>query len=529
MFIKSVLQAIPFYSMSCFLLPKVLRTEMENLLSRYWWQQKPGKRGLHWCGWKALCALKVDGGLGFRCLSKFNITLLAKQGWRLLFYPNSLLARVLKSKYYPTTDFLHARLGNSPSYTRQSVWATRGLLQEGLYWKVGTRASISVTQDAWVPTGINYKIQDGVSDYTIQKAADLIDPITRQWDQDRIFTYLSSEDVARILNIPLSAHPSEDLLAWRGEASGLYTVRSGYKLLIQHNTLQLNSFPDSNFYRKMWMIPLPPKTKITMWRIPNNYLPTFCNLKCRRIMSTSSCPRCAGGTETITHALCDCPVSTEVWTLLRFSWPPDLDNSNQVEWISHIFSDYSLEYCRMFVCGLWALWTHRNKWVHERSVQTATSSATFVKTYLKELDEVGASLPLKNRPLCWWKAPRGATMKVNFDAAFCKNGFNSCSGILTRDNEGNAMASKYTCHSRIPSPFAAEAIACLDALMLCRDLGFPKLEIEGDSLTVIRKASSSDNDRSDIARILKILDKFQKDFMVVPSSILCEWQMKRQT
>lgn len=36
-FIKSVLQAIPTYVMSCFLLPKTLCDAIESIFNQYWW------------------------------------------------------------------------------------------------------------------------------------------------------------------------------------------------------------------------------------------------------------------------------------------------------------------------------------------------------------------------------------------------------------------------------------------------------------------------------------------------------------
>ncbi|KAH1097421.1 hypothetical protein J1N35_014342 [Gossypium stocksii] len=81
---------------------------------------------------KKMCGMQLDGGLGFRNIKKFNVALLAKQGWRLIDQPDSLLACVVKAKYYFSTCFLKARLRNAPSYTWKSIWAARGLLKDGL-------------------------------------------------------------------------------------------------------------------------------------------------------------------------------------------------------------------------------------------------------------------------------------------------------------------------------------------------------------------------------------------------------------
>ncbi|KAA3478618.1 reverse transcriptase [Gossypium australe] len=113
-FIKSVLQSIPTYAMMCFLLPKTFCGELESLFAK-WWQHGKNKMGIHWCKWSFLCRAKEDGGLGFRDMSKFNISLLAKQGWRLMTNVDSLVARVLKAKYYPHYQFLNSRLRNTSS------------------------------------------------------------------------------------------------------------------------------------------------------------------------------------------------------------------------------------------------------------------------------------------------------------------------------------------------------------------------------------------------------------------------------
>lgn len=54
-------------------------------------------------------SLKKDGGLGVRDMLAFNEVLVAKQAWRLIAQPQSLLARVYKAKYFRKTDFFEAK------------------------------------------------------------------------------------------------------------------------------------------------------------------------------------------------------------------------------------------------------------------------------------------------------------------------------------------------------------------------------------------------------------------------------------
>ncbi|KAA3461882.1 reverse transcriptase [Gossypium australe] len=76
----------------------------------FWWQKSSTRQGIHWCKWSDLCTPKNLGGLGFHDLCKFNVALLAKQGWRLLTNFASLLARIYSAKYFPNMSFWNASL-----------------------------------------------------------------------------------------------------------------------------------------------------------------------------------------------------------------------------------------------------------------------------------------------------------------------------------------------------------------------------------------------------------------------------------
>lgn len=108
--IKSVLQAIPAYSMSVFKMLVLFLKEIETLLARFWWCHKGEGKGIHWKTWKYMGSVKNQGGLGFRDLCSFNRALLAKQVWRMIEDPHSLVSRIFKQKYFPNCDVMDAKL-----------------------------------------------------------------------------------------------------------------------------------------------------------------------------------------------------------------------------------------------------------------------------------------------------------------------------------------------------------------------------------------------------------------------------------
>jgi len=143
--IKSVAQAIPSYCMGAFLLPTSLCEEIERIMnSFYWGSNKNGRRGINWKRWDKLTLHKSHGGLGFRDMEAFNLSMLGKQSWKLLTDSTSLLTRVLKAKYFTRKDFLDASLCDNPSFTWRSLWSTQHLLTLGYRWKIGDGTKINV-------------------------------------------------------------------------------------------------------------------------------------------------------------------------------------------------------------------------------------------------------------------------------------------------------------------------------------------------------------------------------------------------
>lgn len=143
--------AVPTYPMSCFKFPASLCNEINSVLSNFWWGYSDNGPKLHWKSWAHLSKSKMEGGMGFRDLSSFNLALLAKQCWRLLIDPNSFWARVMKARYFPHSDFLSAEKGHRASWSWASLLSASDIIKSGSKWQIGNGLSTRIWEDSWLP------------------------------------------------------------------------------------------------------------------------------------------------------------------------------------------------------------------------------------------------------------------------------------------------------------------------------------------------------------------------------------------
>ena len=152
--IKSVLQAIPSYVMSIFLLPSSIISTIEKMMNSFWWGHRgPNSRGIHWMSWEKLSMHKNHGSMRFKDLTTFNLAMLVKQGWKFQTEPDSLVSRIYKARYFPSRSYLTANLGHNPSYVWRSILKARFIVRAGARWCDGTGHNISILDEPWLLNG----------------------------------------------------------------------------------------------------------------------------------------------------------------------------------------------------------------------------------------------------------------------------------------------------------------------------------------------------------------------------------------
>lgn len=281
-------------------------------MRNFWWGQRNQESKISWVSWKKMCKSKLFGGMGFRNLHAFNLALLAKQGWRILTSPNSLVAQVYEAKYFPYDDILSAKMGSNPSYAWRSIHNSLVILNEGTRWRVGNSKRIHIWEDRWLPTPTTYKVISPPLEFgNFPMVSSLIDKDTKWWKSDLVRSIFLPFEADSILKIPISNNLPDDQLIWLGNKRGSFSVKRAY--FIAMRVVDVDSNGESTtvhsqppFWKNIWRLNVPPKVRIFAWHVCKNGLPTMLALRCRGLNSFGFCSLCDKEMESIQHALLLC-------------------------------------------------------------------------------------------------------------------------------------------------------------------------------------------------------------------------------
>ena len=207
--IKYILLALPTYVMSSFLLPLEICENLASAIAQFWWSSNPPKRGIHWEKWEKMCAPREEVGIGFRMIHEFNLALLAKQLWRLVQFPDSLVSRVLRGKYYRLSSPLWIGTTDTPSYVWTSIIAARKLLRLGIKSKVHSGYEINVWEDLWIPSTPARPARTRAPVVNLRMTvSSLINHVSKDWDVRLLEQYAAQDDIPMIMSLAMSPIPS---------------------------------------------------------------------------------------------------------------------------------------------------------------------------------------------------------------------------------------------------------------------------------------------------------------------------------
>ncbi|XP_019163544.1 PREDICTED: uncharacterized protein LOC109159890 [Ipomoea nil] len=509
--LKTVAQALPTYTMSMYLLPSTFCERLERLMNKFWWVSNNNNGGgIRWLAWNKMCYPKVQGGLGFKGLSKFNLALLAKQGWRLLTQPSSLAARIIKARYYPQSDFLEAKIGANQSYSWRSVLAGQEVLKRGCVRRIGNGLETSVWKQPWLPNAQNPYVETPANNNDQHmKVSALIDSDSNEWNSQLVNSVFCPRDAALILKIPIATQ-FEDMWSWQGDLRGQYSVKLGYKLLAD----QIGS---SNLihpcWKNIWRAKVPPCVKNFLWRCLQGVIPTLVALQSRGVKIEVICPLCRQSPETLHHILCKCSETIPLWQNLAVTLP-DL-SEDFAAWFIGCLSNPDTSVTLKCIAIWWSIWQGRNAVVWSRKVRQPAQVHAKVARLLHEWAqmaefEVGG---VDGQPS--EHTDQGLSidsLHIFVDAAVFPESHEASYGIFIKYSNGVFFGAGHGPMNCLDDAHLAESMAIKEALLWAKDLNLTKVIVFSDCQTVCNFFKSSLPDFTYTGCILNKCREIQRDF-----------------
>ncbi|MCH82815.1 RNA-directed DNA polymerase (Reverse transcriptase), partial [Trifolium medium] len=523
--IKSVLQAIPSYVMSIYLLPESTIKDIEKMMNSFWWGGGANNQGIRWLTWDRMAFPKALGGIGFKDLHTFNLAMIAKQGWNIMTKPQSLVAKLYKVRYFPNSTLLDSHIGHNPSYAWRGIWKARHVLMNGCRWIIGDGTNINVMNDPWL------REKDGAWIQSPQlqgahniKVNDLMLPNIKKWNKEKIETLFSADVVNNILDIPLIDTVEEDKLVWMDNIHGQYSVKSGYNLMLDI-TRRMASMTQQENWNNIWKICAPPKTKHLLWRICRECLPTRTRLHERRVPCTLLCPLCEQYNEDDWHVFFTCNDSVQARQAagLDSIITDRIQQYNNVAEVIHaICFGADRDTAGLFATLLWVLWNNRNNKVWNDQNETGRSlgiKARQLRTDWVAVQQVQQGSPsiMQQQQISVWRKPPMGWFKCNVDAGFHNDLSRTSDGWCVRDHGGgfviagtNWWEGKYTI-------LEGESMALLEAMKQMELRGMNNVIFETDSKSVV---DAIHNLRAGTSEFSSIICKIQHIMMLNPNFVV---------
>ncbi|KAK2447871.1 putative mitochondrial protein [Trifolium repens] len=467
------------------------------MLAKFWWGSKVGKRKIHWMSWERLSKTKKAGGMGFRGIKNFNKALLGKHCWRLMTGEESLMGRVFKSRYYPRTSFLEAKIGFQPSYAWRSIQSATDVIKLGSRWRIGNGEQVKIKEDRWLPNQVGFKVWSRCE--MLENGAlvsTLIDSDTKQWNRELVVQSFYPHEAKQILSIPISQRLPADKMIWHYERDGEYSVRSAHHLVKQHNSRddaassgqQMNSL-----WREIWKAPVPNRVRNFLWRLGKNILPTRANLEKKGVQIENLCPQCQSAPETVDHIFLHCHLSQLTWFSSQLG--AHVPQSMPIHlWLLQGLTCDDTRGAQLFCVLMWKIWNARNNLIFNNKIVDPIAIAHDAMSFVNELsphshdnidtpmlDDDVASQPLPTAP------------NVFFVDAGCFTGNATGWGMVIYNQSGHVVLS--ACRKELidVEPVLAEALGVRWCLQKAIELNLKDIVIVSDAAIVVNCFNSNNS------------------------------------
>jgi hypothetical protein len=216
---------------------------------------------------------------------------------------------------------------------------------------------------------------------------------------------------------------------------------------------------DTEWWRKVWKLKVPPKIHIFWWRALQNFLPSKSELKRRHVAKEDHCEACGEPGGNLFHIAFRCTFAIRFWNALKELTGCKIPDLHPSSWTRNLLSG---ECCTqleaaLVICGIWSTWTGRNNRRHGKKQWSPLVASKHIASMIEEMICLGqegrTNLPGQTDT---WKIPEAGWCKVNTDASFVAAAGYGSGGVVIRNEAGNLLQALSKFYDHLPDALVAE-------------------------------------------------------------------------
>ncbi|KAF7820958.1 reverse transcriptase [Senna tora] len=314
--INSVISPIASFFMQCIPFPVTVCNTLDKIQRDFFWWSNSENKKVHTICWSKISTPKSFGGLNIFKTRERNISLLAKLSWQVKNNPQKIWAKSI-------AHYLLNPNCRNLSLTGKGLIHGQQLLNLGMAKIIYSGRNTNFFLDNWSTLHPLWSCIEGSfnrndSSLTVSDVAnDLGD---WQWDK---LSFDLPQSIKNIINaIPVFKNSNQqDLSVWKYHVSGTFNLKSAYLLC-----RNLSCSSEHINHSWIWHLKCHSRLKYFIWACFNEALPTRKLLHDRGVQIPFICPLCDTDSESTTHILRDCPISTKLNRVLNqqrssSTWP----------------------------------------------------------------------------------------------------------------------------------------------------------------------------------------------------------------
>ncbi|KAJ1420314.1 Ribonuclease H-like superfamily [Sesbania bispinosa] len=399
------------------------------------------------------------------------------------------------------------------------------MIMDGLLWRVGDGRSINIWEDKWLPSSTDNRVNSQPLDNCELKfASDLMKVDRKAWNRELIFESFPPAVAKQILAIPLTQSSQQDILTWKWTLSKKYSVRSGYRLIMETQVASVGSSYSPPFpWSTLWSANCIPRCKDLAWRACHDILPVLTVLQKKKLQVDHICPMCGGAPETAEHALIYCSQVAPIWFASQLGIAINENNNLSVQcWLQRFLNLNDKDASGLILTTMWAIWKRRNLWVFEKKLLKFSQVLDMVTMNTPAPQPIGSSSRYNQPRPASWVRPEETIYKANVNAAISPNS-GAGLGVVFRNSQGEVMATATSSIPNISDSTLAEALAIQWAMKIAQQLLLTRVTFEADNQLCIQRLNSNITYFSYLSSIIEDCRSLQANFS------LCKYSFTPRT